>query len=315
MDDVVAALSQTPGARRIDMAPLVLGRLDAINGEPLRDSPDQERRREARDEHKLTYRTGNIDSVTLDRGAWWNDRTNTTVKVAMEDREADQLGLEIGDRLTFVIQDQSLEAELAGIYSQKGMQTRFWFEAILSDGALDPFIHRHVGAAYMDDEAASSAQAHVAAIAPNVVTVRTASILETARELLGKASAGLAVVALVSLSVSLLVMTGVMATTRTRQIYDATILHSLGARLTTIKHSLQMEYLLLALTTSLFAIVMGSAIAVPILEYRLKLPSEYPFGLGVITALGVSVTCLYVGARYLLHRLQLNPAMLLRSGG
>jgi putative ABC transport system permease protein len=316
LDGVVNALEAAPDVARIDMAPLVLGRIGAVHGEPLRRSSDDRRRREARDEHKLTYRANNIDNVTLDRGAWWTaEDARRIAQVAMEDREADQLGLQVGDRLTFVIADGELDAELTGIYRQKGVQTRFWFEAIFSDGALDPFIYRYVGAAYMSDDAALSAQKQIAGMAPNVITVRTKAILETARELLGRAVAGLAVIALVSLGVSLLVLTGVMATSRTRQVYDATILHSLGARLRAIARSLRMEYALLALITSLFAIVMGSAIAVPVLALRLKLPVEAPLLLGVLVALSVSGLCLYLGARYLLRRLRLNPAMLLRGGG
>lgn len=316
LDGVVNTLQAAPGVARIDTAPLVLGRLKAVNGESLEASDDDRRRREARDEHKLTYRANNIDDVTLTRGDWWTDKDNSDVaKVAMEDREADQLGLRVGDRLSFTIADGELDAELAGVYRQKGMQTRFWFEAIFSDGALDPFIYRYVGAAYMPDHAALEAQKGIADIAPNVITVRTEAILETARELLGRAVAGLAVIAAVSLGVSLLVLTGVMATSRARQVYDATILHALGARLRAISHSLRLEYMLLALITSLFAIVMGSAIAVPLLAWRLKLPVEAPLFLGVLVAVSVSGLCLYLGARYLLRRLRLNPAILLRSGG
>ena len=145
--------------------------------------------------------------------------------------------------------------------------------------------------------------------------MRTATILATARDLLGKAVAGLGVIAMVSLGVSLLVLTGVVATSSTRQVYDATILHSLGARLTAIRNSLRLEYLLLALITSLFAIAMGSSIAIPMLLYRLKLPAEAPLLWGVMVAIGVSVGCLYLGARYLLKRLRLKPALLLRNSG
>jgi len=76
-----------------------------------------------------------------------------------------------------------------------------------------------------------------------------------------------------------------------------------------------MEYSLLALITSLFAIVMGSEIAVPLLAWRLELPVEAPLLLGAVVALSVSGLCLYLAARYLLRRLRLNPATLLRSGG
>jgi putative ABC transport system permease protein len=104
-----------------------------------------------------------------------------------------------------------------------------------------------------------------------------------------------------------------MAAGRTRQIYDATVLHSLGTRLAVIKRSLHMEYLLLAFITSLFAVLLGSAIALPLLHLRLKLPSEDLIWLGIVTAVSVSGISLSLGARYLLKRLQLKPAILLRS--
>jgi putative ABC transport system permease protein len=253
-------------------------------------------------------------------GAWWDSDAKRTPKaqlahVVMEDREADQLQLQVGDRLTFSVHGEMLDARLSGIYKQKGLQTRFWFEAIFSDGALDAFIHRYIGAGYMDDATAKEVQGQIAEIAPNVVSVRTASILETARGLLRKASAGLGEIAIISLCVSLLVLTGVMAATRTRHIYEATILHSLGARLSVIRHALMLEYGLLAVITSLFSTVFGTAITWSLLAYRLKLDSDVSFAFGFLIPVVVSTLCLFFGASYLLRRLRVRPAVLLRSGG
>jgi putative ABC transport system permease protein len=143
--------------------------------------------------------------------------------------------------------------------------------------------------------------------------VRTASLLASARDILGKATAGLTVVAAVSLSASLLVLISVMAAGRTRQIYDATVLHSLGTRISAIKKSLHMEYILLAFVTSLFAVLLGSAIALPLLHIRLKLPSEDLIWMGILIAVSVSGISLSLGSKYLLRRLQVKPAVLLRS--
>lgn len=274
------------GAARVDMAPLVQGRLSRVNGERLAESGDAVRQREARDEHKLTYQANNIDGVEMIRGDWWPEGVVEVPQAVFEDREAEQLGLEVGDRLEFTIEGRTFEAELTGIYRQKGLQTRFWFEGIVSAGALDDHISRYVSAAYMTPEQAIKAQEDIAGVAPNVVSVRTATMLKTASELLGKALVGLALVAGVALLVSLLVLTGVMATSRSRQVYDATILHSIGARLDLIRQSLNMEYLLLALVTSLFAIVLGTAIAVPLMIVQLKLPAtSFPLWPGLATAL------------------------------
>ena len=301
-------------AVRVDMAPLVQGRLVAINGESPDLNSSLEAQREARDEHKLTYRAGNIDGVTMVEGGWWpQGASDGRAWVVMEDREANQIGLEVGDLLTFNIQDRELEAELTGIFRQQGLQTRFWFEAILSDGVLDPYISRYVGASFMSEESAIDAQTEIAGLAPNVVSVRTADIVATAKDLLGKAVAGLAVVSAVAFTVSLLVLTGVMASHRSRQVYYSTILHTLGARLGVIRLSLSMEYVLLALVTSVFALVLGVLIALPMLHFQLRLPLTFPVWPAVVAAFGVSSVCLYAGADYLMRRLHLQPASLLRG--
>jgi len=308
----VSEILSAKDAVRVDMAPLVQGRLSRINGVSLDSSDSLEAQREARDEHKLTYRAGNIDGVEIVRGSWWPAEADGAW-VVMEDREADQIGLEVGDMLTFDIGGRQLEAELTGIFRQQGLQTRFWFEAILSDGVLDAFISRYVGASFMPPDKAVTAQNEIADLAPNIISVRTATIVATAKDLLGKAVAGLAVVSAVAFSVSLLVLIGVMASHRSRQVYYSTILHAVGARLSTIRMSLSMEYILLALVTSVFALVLGVLIALPLLHFQLKLPLDFPVWPAVVAAFGVSAVCLYAGADYLMRRLHLQPATLLRG--
>lgn len=310
----ITRILETQGAGQVDMAPLVQGRLAAINGVSPDADSSLDAQREARDEHKLTYRAGNIDGVTMVRGSWWPaDTSDERAWVVMEDREADQIGLEVGDVLTFDIQGRPLEAELTGIFKQQGLQTRFWFEAIFSDGVLDPFISRYVAAGYMPAENTVAAQNEIAALAYNVVSVRTATIVATAKDLLDKAVAGLAVVSSVAFAVSLLVLTGVMASHRSRQVYYSTILHTIGARLSVIRRSLSMEYVLLALVTSVFALVLGILVALPILHFQLRLPLSFPVWPAVAAAFGVSTVCLYAGASYLMRRLHLQPASLLRG--
>jgi putative ABC transport system permease protein len=165
----------------------------------------------------------------------------------------------------------------------------------------------------MSDEAATEAQKQIAALAPNVITVRTARLLATARDLLGQATTGLLIIAGVSLLASLLVLISVIAAGRNRQIYEATVLNTLGARISVIHNSLRLEFLLLAIVTTVFAVALGSAIALPLLEWRMKLPSTDLLWVAVITAGGIATIALGLGARYVRHRLDLKPAILLRD--
>ena len=122
-------------------------------------------------------------------------------------------------------------------------------------------------------------------------------------------------VAAISLFASLLVLGSVIAAGRSRQVYTATVLNTLGVRLSEIRKSLQLEYLLLAVVTASFALLLGSAIALPLLEIRMKLPSVDLIWVGALTAGFVSVLALGLGAQYLLRRLRLKPALLLRDAG
>jgi putative ABC transport system permease protein len=308
-------LQASPGLQQVRIAPLVLGRLAAVNGEALRESADGERAREARDEQKLSNRAGNFDDVIIDRGAWWPEDHRGEPLVAMEDREADQLGLQVGDVLRFDIMGTPVQATLAAIYSQRRMQSRLWLEAIFSDGVLDPFITRHVGAAYLPAGETLAAQDRLAAVAPNIATVRTESLLRETRALMARASSGLAVVALVCLAASLLVLGSVVAASRSRQVYDATVMHALGARHSVLRRVLMWEYALLAAVTASFAVIAGSALATGLLRWRLEMDPLGLYWSGALTAVAVSAISLGLGARYLLRQMRLNPALLLRSGG
>jgi len=307
-------LAQSPGLEQVRTAPFVLGRLALVNGTALRQSEDSERVREARDEHKLSNRAGNFDDVVIDRGSWWPVDHAGEPLVAMEDREADQLGLKVGDALRFDIMGTMVDARLSAIYSQRRMQSRLWLEAIFSDGVLDPFITRHVGAAYLPTEQTLAAQDRLASVAPNIATVRTESLLRETRALMANASSGLAVVAVVCLVASLLVLGSVVAASRSRQVYDATVMHALGARHSVLKNVLVCEYLLLALVTAAFAVIAGSALASSLLHWRLDMDPSGLYWSGVLTATLVSTVSLGLGAYYLLRQMRLNPAMLLRSG-
>ena len=314
-DDFRTLVAASPSLSQLDLAPLVLGRLAGVGDESLRDSADFRRRLEASDEHKMSTLQNNFDQVVVTRGSWWPDDYRGPALVAMEDREADQLGLKVGDSLHFEIMGERVSAKLAAIYAQKRFQSRLWLEAMFSDGVLDPFITRYVGMAYMDAGEAVAAQNRIAAAQPNVVTVRTAMLLDEARAILERAAAALSAVGGVTLLASLLVLVSVVAASRVRQIYLATLLHTLGARVGAIRTSLYLEYLLLALVTTAFATAVGSALAGLLLHYRLGLDTALGWWVGGLVAAVVSVGALGLGAHHLMRQLRLSPAALLRGFG
>ncbi len=72
---------------------------------------------------------------------------------------------------------------------------------------------------------------------------------------------------------------------------------------------------MIALLTTLFAVLLGSLIAYGLLEYRLDLQADNLWWLGISTAALVSGLSSSFGAYYLLRQLRLSPALLLRTSG
>ena len=307
-------VADTKGYKTHAVAPLVLGRLTSVNGESLTDSSVAERAMEANDEHKLSYRLKNIDNTTVDRGEWWPDDYSGPPLVAMEDREADQLELKTGDKLQFTIMGQSIDVTLAAIYTQARFQTSFWLEAVFTKEVLDPFISRHIGSVALTPGADIAAQSALGENFPNVVTIRTAKVLASTKSILSSASLAMMLIGAVSLSASVLVMASVVAVNRQRQIYEASVLHAMGTRMSDVMKSVVFEYGLLAVVLSLFAMTVGSILAQLMLTYWLKISSSGSFQTGAIVAVVASTLCLFAGALWLLLTLKATPATLLKRG-
>ena len=154
------SVANAPGVTDVQTLPLVLGRLTTVNGEPLSSRSEASEALEANDEHKLSYRVERVDNVRATSGEFWSADYSGVPLVAMEDREAGQIGVEVGDTLGFNLFGQTLEAELMAIYAQGNFETRFWFEALFSPGSLDSFITRYVGVAFQDNAATSITLKH-----------------------------------------------------------------------------------------------------------------------------------------------------------
>nr|MBX2881190.1 hypothetical protein [Granulosicoccus sp.] len=328
IEDFRTTVLTAPGVTEVQTVPLVLGRLTSINGESLLSRADVAEALEANDEHKLSYRVKRIDNISVTSGELWPLEYQGPPKVAMEDREAGQIGVAVGDQLTFTILGQPLEAELVAIYAQGNLETRFWFEALFSPGALDAFITRYVGVAFQDESQQSAATEsdsestpidiaaanQISARFPGVVTIRTARGLASARRILNAAALAVSLVALTSLIASLLVLASVVAANRQRQLREAAILHAIGSRHRSLMYALGIEYLLLAVVVGIFASVVGGFLGTLVAKYWLELPVglvTWMSGTGV--AVGIATLCLSAGAIWVARSLAMSPARLLRE--
>ena len=324
-EDVVLS---APGVTAVETVPLVLGRLTKVNGKPLLERSEASEALEANDEHKLSYRTKRIDNIRATSGALWATDYSGPPVVAMEDREAGQIGVKVGDTLSFTVFGEVLDVELVAIYAQGNFETRFWFEALFSPGVLDDYITRYVGVAYQDGAAKTdgvntdslgSAIDIVAANAiaqqfPAVVTIRTSRGLASAKRILNAAALAVSIVAITSLVASLLVLASVVAANRQRQLQEAAILHAVGSRHGSLLWTMGIEYILLGTVVALFASLVGGVLGTSVAVRWLELPVGPDTWLyGLLVAFGIAIVCLGAGAIWVARSLAVSPAQLLRT--
>ncbi len=310
-----------PGVTDVSTVPLVHGRLTDVNGESLLKRSDSSEALEANDEHKLSYRLERIDNVRATEGAFWMPDYTGPALVAMEDREADQIDVKVGDTLTFYISGDTVEAELVAIYAQGNFETRFWFEALFSPGVLDNYITRYVGVAYQDATNSDSntaidieASNAIASEFPSVVTIRTSRGLDSARRILNAAALAVSIVAATSLVASLLVLASVVAANRQRQLKEAAILHAIGSRHSSLMQALGIEYLLLGTVVAVFSTVIGSALGTMVATAWLELPvGPTTWMAATAVSFAIVILCLGAGALWVSRSLSASPATLLRE--
>ncbi len=310
-----------PGVTDVSTVPLVHGRLTDVNGESLLKRSDSSEALEANDEHKLSYRLERIDNIRATTGAFWMPDYTGPALVAMEDREADQIGVKVGDTLTFYISGDTVEAELVAIYAQGNFETRFWFEALFSPGVLDHYITRYVGVAYQgatnsDSNTAIDIEASnaIASEFPSVVTIRTSRGLDSARRILNAAALAVSIVAATSLVASLLVLASVVAANRQRQLQEAAILHAIGSRHSSLMQALGIEYLLLGTVVAVFSTVIGSALGTMVAIAWLELPvGPTTWMAATAVSFAIVILCLGAGALWVSRSLSASPATLLRE--
>jgi putative ABC transport system permease protein len=165
----------------------------------------------------------------------------------------------------------------------------------------------------MNAEQVIALQSELARTYPNVISVRTQDLLDSASDLLNKGTSGLSVISSISLLVSLMVLASVMAAGRAKQSYHAIILYCIGARISYIRRAIAIEYALLAAVVSAFSIILGLSIAALVLQLRLKMFETDVYWLGAAVAILSSAIVFSLGALYLFQRLKIQPAQLLRE--
>lgn len=256
---------EAPGAR-IDGAPMLRGRISAVNGVPS----DQIVTAEGgawvlRGDRGITYAATKPDNAVLTEGQWWAPDHAGTPLVSFEADAGTDLGLKVGDRVTVNVLGREVTAEIANFRRVEWESLAINFVMVFSPNTFAGAPHTHLRTlTYADgggDQREFALLKTLSTAFPTVTAVRVKDAIEQVNGLVAQLAWAIRAAASVTLVASVLVLGGALAAGHRHRVYDAVILKTLGATRRRLVASFAMEYAILGLTTALFAVIAGTLAA------------------------------------------------------
>jgi len=288
-------VTATPGVSRLDLRPMVRGRIVHIKDTPVEKVVVAEDVEWAvRGDRGFSYAKDFPPGSTLVRGTWWDETYAGAPLISITSDLARGFGVDIGDTLTLNILGRNLTATIASIREVNWQTLAMQFAIILSPGVLDNAPQTWLGSVYgqnLDQTLFATINTHFPDIA--IITVR--DVLENAALIMGRAALTFQITAAMALIVGLLVLAGAFAADQRRRIYDSVIYKVCGATRGDIMVTLIAEFSLAGLATSLGSLVLGTIAAWGVVTRLLKMQFNPDFKIAILTVVSGIILALIVG--------------------
>jgi putative ABC transport system permease protein len=245
-------------------------------------------------EYILTYRNHVEDFEQVTAGKFWDSALpeGAEPEVSIEELMHNELGLNVGDAMTFDVQGRRIAARVTSIRRVDWRNARTGFLIVFRPGALDQaptmFISAIKGPA--DNIARAQLQRELIDKFSNVSVIDVRDIIEVARGIVQNVSLAVSFVGGFVFLSGLLILIGSIAMTKFHRLYESAILKTLGAKKKLIVTTLLVEYGALGALAGLLGSAAAIALTWAVSEHALKIawrftPSVNLLGVGVAAAL------------------------------
>ena len=277
-------VAETEGAELLQRMPNLRGRLALIDGTPVEEAIyDPRASWFVNGERGLTYAAVPPDGVEIVAGTWWPENYSGPPAISLDAHIAEELGIGIGDTLTFNVLGRRITAEIRSLRTIDWSRIRVAFATIFAPGALEGAPQTHVAAVSATPEAEDALHRAVTDRFTNVSAVRIRDVLETITDMFKRIASAVRASASVTVVAGLLVLAGAVAAGYRRRVYDAVILKVLGATRSNIIGAFVVEYIILGSITAVLAAIVGTIASYAVMYFVME-------GDWVFDAIAVTVT-------------------------
>ena len=269
-----------------EFVPMVRARMSLINGEDVkeREYPEEGGEWMANREQNLSWAQNIAPTNTLMEGEWWPEDYSGPPLVSLEQEAAMELGVTMGDVLTYSVAGQTIEATVANTREVNWDSFRPNFFMVFSPGSLDGYPATFISGTRVPDDR-RQALVQLVRTHPTVSVIDIDSILLQIKGIIDKASLAVQAVFVFTLAAGIAVLFAAVQSTIDERRFESAMLRALGVRRRTVLSGVLTEFAALGLAAGLLASAGASILAAVVTVQLFEL--DYAFN-GALWAAGLA---------------------------
>ena len=301
----LAQLVRAQGRPVLDEVPLVTMRLESVQGrsvDAMRADSSDALTWAHRREYRSTYRDHLIDSEEIVDGEFTGAdqsaaaETGQPVPVSVEQDIAGELGVGVGDTLTFDVQGVPIRATVGSLRRVDWQRVQTNFFVVFPPGVLDDAPQTYVLLSRAATDAQSAQlQSAVVEQYPNVSAIDLSLVLSVFQALFGRISFVIRFMALFSIGTGLIVLAGAVVVSRAQRVEESVLLKTLGASRRQVFRIMLIEYLFLGLFAALTGLVLAVAASWALAFFVFDAPFAFAPGALLAALLAVPALTIVIG--------------------
>jgi putative ABC transport system permease protein len=276
-----------------ELLPVVSSRVEDIDGVPASDVKLKNFPRRMLRTINLTWSAAAPPGTTVMEGKWWGADEKEPV-VAIEQRQAQRLGVHVGSHIKFAAQDTQIDATVVALTKADGQHAYSRAEFILPQRALAGLPVVWYGGVHVDPDHVGELQRALYKGFPTVTVINVAQALETVRAVVIQITYVIQFLAAFSIFAGVIILASSIAGTRYRRIREVVVLKTLGATRRRIATVFSIEFAVLGLVAGLVGICFANIIA-RVLLHRLTVAYHFQWGWAAGALVGTAALTVATG--------------------
>ncbi|WP_348266622.1 FtsX-like permease family protein [Edaphobacter paludis] len=276
-----------------EMLPVVSSRVVDIDGVPADQAKLKNFPKRMLQSISLTWAVAAPPGTSAVAGKWWQAGEKSPV-VAVNQRDAERLGVKVGSHITFAAQDSRFTATVVALTKSDGQHAYSRAAFILPPAALAGLPVVWYGGVHADPARVGELQRALYNAYPTVTVINVAQALETVRSVVIQITYVIQFLAAFSIFAGIIILASSIAGTRYRRIREVVVLKTLGATRRRIATIFSIEFAVLGLVAGVVGITFANLIA-RVMLHRMNVVFHWQWGWSLAALIGTGALTVATG--------------------